>query len=138
MFKPDEREKYFDDMFKKFKSLGKEGIYSDHYALSKHFPEYTTDVWKNFLMDQQVAEYINSEFEAIKNAELRKTIATINDSANSVGRAQIINSLVKAIQDGKSMNDNGPKFIYIYIPPTKEQKQAENIVKLDHDPFALR
>lgn len=132
-WKPDEDK--FRGMEVIFLELGKRAISMNHYDFAEltRGKGLSTQDWKEFLSDARVKEYIDKEFEAIKGAELRKIITDIN-SSKSVGQAQIINSLAKMLEN-KDTTTEGPAFIYSYIPLSDEQKHADNIKELDHDPF---
>ena len=130
-WKPDEER--FIEMEEVFLQLGKPAISMNHYDL-----EDRTDIpageWQQFLLDARVANWINKEFDLIKNSEFKKIITDINDS-RSVGQAQIINSLNKMIEDVDTRSV-GPAFIFCYVPPDKNQEHCENVVKLEADVFA--
>ena len=57
--------------------------------------------------------------------------------SKSVGQAQLIGALNKQLKETQSAKE-GPTFIYTYVPLSKEQEQAENIVILEEDPFIPR
>lgn len=132
-WKPEETK--FIEMEKLFLELGKRAISMNHYDFAEmtRGKGYTDQDWREFLSDPRVVEYINKEFEAIKSAELRKIVTDIN-SSKSVGQAQIINSLAKMLESKDAANE-GPAFIYTYVPLSEEQKNADNVEVLDHDPF---
>ena len=125
----------FIEMEKLFLELGKRAISMNHYDFAEmtRGKGFTDKDWREFLSDARVVEYINKEFEAIKSAELRKIVTDIN-SSKSVGQAQIINSLAKMLESKDTANE-GPVFIYSYVPLSEEQKNADNVEVLDHDPF---
>lgn len=127
------------EMEKRFLLLGKKAISMNHYDLAiaceKMQPFIPANVWKTFLMDGRVSAYVSDEFDAIKNAELRKIVVDIN-SSRSVGQAQIINSLNKMLE-GEDKQHTGPAFIYSYIPLTEDQAQAPNVRVLQNDPFII-
>lgn len=132
-WKPEETK--FIEMEKLFLELGKRAISMNHYDFAEmtRGKGFTDKDWREFLSDPRVVEYINKEFEAIKSAELRKIVTDIN-SSKSVGQAQIINSLAKMLESKDTANE-GPVFIYSYVPLSEEQKHADNVEVLDHDPF---
>ena len=136
-WKEDERD--LRDMAALFLKLGKRAISMNHYDLyqvcGNQYPMFTPDKWREFITDPRVSTYINSEFDAIKSAELRKIITDIN-SSKSVGQAQIINSLAKMLE-GEDKRNTGPIFIYSYVPLTDEQAQASNVQTLSTDPFIV-
>ena len=131
--------KEFDLLEHYFLELGKEAISMNHYDLYKKCSftdmHLTPMMWKQFLTDPHVVEYIASEFDAIKSSELRKIIMDIN-SSKSVGQAQIINSLSKMLE-GSDKKKEGPAFVYMYVPLTDQQAQAPNVKVLEKDPFIV-
>jgi hypothetical protein len=86
-----------------FLSLGKQGLTMNHYDLANVTDIDDPYVWKKFLQNEYVARYIQDEFNAIQDSELRKLILNISDSS-SVGKAQIINSLQKLLSKCSSVN----------------------------------
>lgn len=114
-----------------FKHLGKDALIMSHYDLQE-ITEYSAETWKTFLNEPDVITWIDSELAIIQDAELKKLVNNINTS-NSVGKAQIINSLSKLSE--KSTTKDGPIFVYCYIPPNAEQLQAENVKTINNDPF---
>lgn len=132
-WKPEETK--FIEMEKLFLELGKRAISMNHYDFAEmtRGKGFTDKDWREFLSDSRVKEYIDKEFETIKAAELRKIVTDIN-SSKSVGQAQIINSLAKMLETKDAANE-GPAFIYSYVPLSDEQKNADNVKELDHDPF---
>jgi hypothetical protein len=126
-------EKYA-DMEKAFLSLGKQALTMNHYDLAEVTDFENPQDWKEFLQNEYVSKYINDEFTAIQDSELRKLIMNISDSS-SVGKAQIINSLQKVLNEHAGDKKSGPAFVYMYVPLTEEEQHADNVEVLDHDPF---
>jgi hypothetical protein len=122
----------YEELWKIFESLGDKALALSHYDLVKETKHGTPQLWKEFLTTREVADWVKSEQSIIQNAELNKLVNGISKS-HSVGQAQIM-SILSKLQEQKSVKD-GPVFIYTYIPLSKDQEQAENIVKLDIDPF---
>lgn len=117
-----------------FVKLGKQGLTMNHYDLAEVTEFDNPNDWKMFLQNEWVAKYVKDEFNAIQDSELRKLIMNISDSS-SVGKAQLINSLQKLLSDNTEARKSGPAFIYTYVPLTEEEKHADNVEVLDHDPF---
>jgi hypothetical protein len=103
-----------------------------HYDLVQATKYGTPQLWKEFLTTREVSDWVKSEQTIIQTAELNKLIKDISKS-HSVGQAQIMNTLAK-LNEQKTTRE-GPVFIYTYVPLSPEQEQAENVVKLDKDPF---
>lgn len=121
----------------KFEELGKDALTMTHYDLEEKVPDTSKSEWREFLNEADVNEYIKNEMRIISDAIQKQMITGIVDGGDrSVGRAQIINTLDK-INDGVSTKD-GPIFIYSYVPPDEQQKQAENIQILKNDIFKRR
>ena len=122
------------EMEKAFLSLGKQALTMNHYDLADVTDFENPQDWKEFLQNEYVSKYINDEFTAIQDSELRKLIMNISDSS-SVGKAQIINSLQKVLNEHAGDKKSGPAFVYMYVPLTEEEQHADNVEVLDHDPF---
>lgn len=126
--------KKYAEMEKEFLSLGKQALTMNHYDLADCTKFESPQNWKEFLQNEYVSKYINDEFNAIQDSELRKLIMNISDSS-SVGKAQIINSLQKVLNENANDKKSGPAFVYMYVPLTEEEQHADNVEVLDHDPF---
>lgn len=126
-----------DILWEAFKDLGQAGITMNHYELATTCATTCPDpqVWKEFLMEQSVADYINSEFSILQSTELSKLIKDVSKS-KSVGQAQLVNALMK-LRDDKKIK-SGPAFIYTYVPLSYEQEECPNVQKLNKDPFLKR
>lgn len=90
-------------------------------------------LWREFLLEPDIRAWIESELNIINNSELNKMLKDISKS-NSTGAAYIINALQK-INEKDTKQKTGPIFVYTYIPLNEQQEQADNVVKLDSDPF---
>jgi hypothetical protein len=123
-----------EQMESEFLALGKEGLTMNHYDLAEVTSVNDAASWKHFLQNEYVSKYINDEFTAIQDSELRKLIMNISDST-SVGKAQIINSLQKVLDGHAGDKKSGPAFIYTYVPLTEHEQNADNVEVLKHDPF---
>lgn len=116
-----------------FESLGAKALTLSHYDLALETGYGTPQSWKAFLTEPEIADWIKSELAMLQDAELRKLLHDISKS-HSVGQAQLINALAKLTDENKNTKE-GPVFIYTYIPLSKEQEKAPNVIKLDIDPF---
>lgn len=125
----------FETLWKIFKGLALDGLVMNHYDLAEHTEENNPDVWKQFLLSQEVAEYIEIEMRIMQGSELNKMLKDISKS-NSVGQAQLMNALSK-LSEGSGIKD-GPIFIYTYVPLSTEQTQASNVVIEKEDIFVPR
>lgn len=126
-----------DILWEAFKGLGQAGITMNHYELATACAATCDDpqMWKEFLMEQSVSDFINSEFSILQNTELSKLIKDVSKS-KSVGQAQLVNALMRLREEKKVKS--GPAFIYCYVPLSYEQQDCSNITVLDKDPFLKR
>ena len=114
----------FNECKRQFTELGEKALYLNHYQLAMETRIKDAIIWKIFLTDPRIADYISSEMSLIRNASINEIIHKAPNS-KSVGQAQLINALVKI--DESAANKNGPVFIYTYVPLNNEQKYAPNV-----------
>lgn len=122
----------FENLKETFAKLGAEGLALNHYELAEKTGFGTPMLWKEFLMEPEIKQYINTEAAIIRNAELNK-ITTDLKGSRSVGQAQLISALTKL--EGQNINPEGPVFIYSYVPLSEDQKAASNVILEDKDIF---
>lgn len=125
-------EELFNKMWDIYKSLGADALVMNHYDLAEETEIDNPDLWRQFLTEPKVSDWIRTEINLIQDAELKKMIKGVNTS-RSVGQAQLMNTLAK-LNETRTTKE-GPIFIYSYVPLDPQQDQAENIIKLDVDPF---
>lgn len=114
----------FEECREQFLKLGESALYMTHYQLAMETHIENPLIWKMFLLDPRITDYINSEMNIIRNASINEIVQKAPNS-KSVGQAQLINSLMK-IEESAS-NKEGPVFIYSYVPLNEEQKFAPNV-----------
>ena len=121
-----------EQLWKEYRALGQEALKSNHYHLAATTTVSDPEIWKEFLMEQDVNEFINKETALLQQAEFRSILLnTARD--NSAGRAQLINAMMSVNQ--KQTKKEGPIIIYSYIPLNEQQMKAPNIEINDEDPF---
>ena len=120
----------FEACKKQFLALGEIALTMNHYQLAMETTIEDPVIWKMFLLDPRIADYINSEMNIIRTAGINEIIKQAPNS-RSVGQAQLINALVKI--DEAATNKDGPVFIYSYVPLNDEQKFAPNVMLMDID-----
>lgn len=118
----------FEECKRQFTELGERALYLNHYQLAAETHIRDAIIWKTFLTDPRIADYISSEMNLIRNASINEIIHKAPNS-KSVGQAQLINALVKI--DEMAVNKNGPVFIYSYVPLNAEQKFAPNVALVE-------
>ena len=123
-------------LWEAFKQQGVDALSMSHYDLAECTTITDANLWKNFLLEQDVRNYIQTEVELVRAAEANKMIVNVADNSRSVGQAQLLSTLDKLKQS--SNTKEGPVFIYTYVPLSAEQEQAENVEQLDDDPFWRR
>lgn len=114
----------FEECKREFVELGESALYLNHYQLAAQTHIADPIVWKIFLTDPQIADYISSEMNLIRTASINEIIHKAPNS-KSVGQAQLINALTKI--DEMASNKTGPVFIYSYVPLNAEQAYAPNV-----------
>ena len=119
-------------LWKEYKDLGQAALKSNHYELALNTTIPDPAVWKEFLMENDVTDYINQETNLLQQAEFRSILLnTARD--NSAGRAQLINAMMSV--NNKQTKRDGPIIIYSYIPLNPQQLKASNIEINKKDPF---
>ena len=107
-----------------YKGLGAIAFTLNHYELAKETGHADPETWKEFLMEPEIQQYVNTETAIIRNAELNKITSELKGS-KSVGQAQLISALQKL--DSQQTNPDGPVFIYSYVPLSTDQQHAPNV-----------
>ena len=129
----DFKEKELNELRDAFNELGSDALFLSHYELEK-LTDYNANAWRRFLLNEDVSAYINAELQLLRDTEMKKLMKDVSNKRGQVGTAQLITALDKVGIKAKT-KDDGPVFIYTYIPLTESEQQAENVVMLDHDPF---
>jgi hypothetical protein len=120
------------ELWKLYKNLGADALKANHYTLAATTTIHDPSIWKEFLMEQDVSDYISQETAILQQAEFRSILLnTARD--NSAGRAQLINAMMSVNQ--KQNKKEGPIVIYSYIPLNEQQMKAPNVEINDKDPF---
>lgn len=114
----------YDECKREFIELGEHALYLNHYQLAAETHIKDPILWKMFLTDPKIADYVSSEMNLIRTASINEIIHKAPNS-KSVGQAQLINALTKI--DEMASNKTGPVFIYSYVPLNAEQEFAPNV-----------
>lgn len=128
MIKPSKKQQ----LWAMYKALGQDALKANHYTLALKTEESNPAVWKEFLMEQDVSDYINQETALLQQAEFRSILLNTTRD-NSAGRAQLINAMMSV--SNKQNKKEGPIVIYSYIPLNEQQMKAPNIEINEKDPF---
>lgn len=116
-----------------FNDIGERALYMNHYELME-VSGIDSLRWREFLTDARVINFINDELELIKRSKITLMLKDI-DNNRSTGQAQLLNTLLN--QTKASGIKEGPAFIYCYIPPNTQERNADNVEVLDVDPFKV-
>ena len=84
------------ELFNIFKSYGANAPTMNHYDLAEE-TGIEPELWKEFLSETDVQDWIASELSIIQKAELASMVQDISES-NSVGKAQLMKSLQIKLQ----------------------------------------
>ena len=110
------------DQWEMFSQLDMEqAIFMSHYQLAVSLGG-TSEEWKRFLQNPQVSTWLRTEIQMFKEYQLRQMLKNATDNEKSVGAAQMMNALQKAMQEGKAKE--GPHIIYTHVPLTESQKKG--------------
>lgn len=116
-----------------FNEIGERALYMNHYELME-VSGIDSLRWREFLTDSRIINFINDELELIKRSKMTLMLKDI-DNNRSTGQAQLLNTL---LNQAKASNiKEGPAFIYCYIPPNAQERNAPNVEVLDVDPFKV-
>ena len=111
-----------------------ESISWNHYDLAEYTEIKNITVWKAFLLEATVQEWLEEERTILQQYELSKLTRDVANS-RSVGQAQLINSMEKLNSANRNKTTSGPIFVYTYIPLNAEQRAAPNVIELTEDIF---
>lgn len=119
------------ELFTMYQGMCPDALYMNHYELqaATMIPSAT---WKELLQINEIANWVKSELKTLRQAELAKITQDVSES-KSVGQAQLITALQKV--DSEQNVKVGPAFVYCYVPLDVNQEKADNVKKLDKDPF---
>jgi len=107
-----------------------------HFDLAQNTAISDTEPWIDFLKDPRVADKINEELTIYKEAQQRKLIQRATTHDKSVGTAQMINALGKAMETETAKT--GTLMIYSYVPLNACEAQAPSARQETHDIFEER
>lgn len=113
-----------------------ERLYMTHYDLAKESGIRDSAMWKKFLMETRVSNWIDQEITLIKSTTLRRLIKNADSNDRSVGAAQMLNALNKSFD--MDTEKEGPTFVYSYVPLNAREQGAPNTQRLDADLFERR
>lgn len=107
-----------------------------HFDLAQNTTISDTEPWIDFLKDPRVADKINEELTIYKEAQQRKLIQRATTHDKSVGTAQMINALGKAMETEAAKT--GTLMIYSYVPLNANEAQAPSARQEAYDIFEER
>ena len=108
-----------------------ERLFMTHYELAQNTRIKDSAIWKEFLLDTRVSDWINQELTLFKSAQLRKLVKDATKNDRSVGAAQMLNALNKTLENESTKE--GPVFIYSYVPLNERELNAPNVRILGGD-----
>ena len=109
-------------------------LFYNHYELTEVTGFGDSELWKTFLVDQRVSDWLTKELQLYKEVQMRKLIKNATDNDKSVGAAQMINALSKVVGDDKKKE--GDLIVYSYVPMNARETQAPNVIINKKDLFA--
>lgn len=116
------------------KSFAPKSISWNHYDFAIETEITNVEVWKAFLLNADVREWLDEERALLQDTELAKLTQNVSGS-RSVGQAQLISAMGRLNDANKDDAATGPMFIYCYVPLTIDQQHAPNVQMLTEDIF---
>ena len=110
-----------------------ERLSMSHFDLANMTAINETEPWIEFLKNPRVADSINEELTIYKEAQQRKLIQRATTHDKSVGTAQMINALGKAMETEQAKT--GTMIVYSYVPMNLREAQSPNAQKGTVDVF---
>lgn len=88
--------------------------------------------WRKFLTHPAVTDWLNAEMRLIQQAKLRSLMKDLDSNTKSTGLPQLMNSLYGQVDKMEKKND-GPIFVYTYIPLNSQEVNANNVQIADNN-----
>lgn len=117
-----------------FRDTAPASISMNHYELATQTEVNDPELWKQFLKESDVIDWIKEERALLQQIELAK-LSTDIANQRSVGQAQLITAMNKINEQNEDKTKQGPAFIYTYIPLNDNQKHADNVRAENKDIF---
>ena len=123
-----------EECWKVLKTFAPKSISWNHYDFAVQTEIADVEVWKAFLLNADVREWLDEERALLQDTELAKLTSNVSNS-RSVGQAQLISAMNRLNDANKDDAATGPAFIYSYVPLTIDQQHAANVQTLTEDIF---
>ena len=127
-------QKEIDECWIELKKFAPKSISWNHYDLAIQTEITNVELWKAFLLNADVREWLEEERTILQDTELAKLTQNVSGS-KSVGQAQLISAMNRLNDANKDDTTTGPIFIYSYVPLTTDQQYAPNTQTLTEDIF---
>ena len=127
-------EKEINDCWTILKQFAPKSISWNHYDFAIETEITNVELWKAFLLNADVREWLDEERALMQGTELAKLTQNVSGS-RSVGQAQLISAMNRLNDANKDDAATGPAFIYCYVPLTIDQQHAPNVQMLTEDIF---
>ena len=127
-------EKELNECWVVLKSFAPKSISWNHYDFAIETEITNVELWKAFLLNANVREWLDEERALMQDTELAKLTQNVSGS-RSVGQAQLISAMNRLNDANKDEAATGPAFIYCYVPLTVDQQHAPNVQMLTEDIF---
>ena len=127
-------EKELDECWTALKSFAPKSISWNHYDFAIETEITNVELWKAFLFNADVREWLDEERMLLQDTELAKLTQNVSGS-KSVGQAQLISAMNRLNEGNKEDTATGPAFIYCYVPLSIDQQHAPNVQMLTEDIF---
>ena len=109
----------------------------NHYDLAAKTNVPDVELWKKFQQRRDVCDWLEEERALLQQSEFAKLSTNVANS-RSTGQAQLLTAMERINALNKTDINNGPTFIYTYVPLNTEQVQATNVIELKEDIFYVK
>jgi hypothetical protein len=124
-----------------YTEVPKEASHLGYYQLWQKGRNYDSELdvvtWKQFMLDNRVSAWYDTELEMALNTNLQK-LATEAGNNKSTATLQTLTAILKH-KEGKVTDapDQNKIFVYTHIPLTDVEERLENVTKLRNQPEGI-
>lgn len=106
-----------------------------HYDLAERSGIDDVERWKKFLLDPRIQAWLDEELSIHIKSQVFKMVGQ-SDANKSTAMVQTMNSFLNYLDKRETDPASaGPAFVYMFVPLTEAEEYAENVKKLDFNPF---
>lgn len=104
-----------------------DSLYFNHYELALHFPNFTSEEWRQFLRDHD--KFIMKEISAITESEARKALQKLSSAKLTAQEVSAIKQLLERSEQINRQSQDTRTFVTTHMPKTTLKPIDEKAVK---------